>query len=260
MKLIFSPVKLAMIVMALAIVACSVGAPAPTATPVPTNTPVPPTDTPLPTATATKTPLPTATPNVAATQQVEAISALVQSAYDQGQIDSTKGKFLALDDFIMDDAQLGYYNYFDTNQTVTDFVVSTHIMWKSAVANPDLSGCGFVFRLESDGDHYLIYLDRDRIRVAVSNASGGWTAGIGTSAGNGRVDFGNPAETDFAMVVNGGKVYVYLDGEYRAEFTVFSSQFSYPTGRLAFAIKSGTNKDYGIHCEMTNVGLWRIEH
>ena len=163
-----------------------------------------------------------------------------------------------MDDFKMDWAQIGYYDYFPTTQTVTDFVVKTHIKWQSAVANPDLSGCGFVFRLESDGDHYLIYLDRERIRVAVANASGGRTFGIGTSAGNGQVDYGNPAEADFGMVASGGKIYIYLDGEYKAEFTVFSESFTYPRGLLAYAIKSGTNKDYGIHCEMTNVRLWKL--
>ena len=259
MKHTFSPIKLAMIVMALAMVACSVGAPAPTATPVPTNTPVPPTETPLPTATSTKVPTPTATPNVVATQQYESMFGIVQMAHATGQINSTSGDFSTLDDFIKEFAQIGYYDWFDTEEVVTDFIVTAHIKWQSAIANPDLSGCGFVFRLEEDYDHYLIYLDRDRIRVAVSNASGGWTAGIGTSAGNGRVNFGNPAETDFAMVANGGKVYIYLDGEYRAEFTVFSDRFTYPTGHLAYAIKSGTNKDYGIRCEMTNVGLWRIK-
>jgi hypothetical protein len=256
-------ITIVVVALMLAVVGCNVGAPAPTATPVPpTNTSVPLTDTLVPTATTvpTNTPKPTATPNIVATQQFEAIFSLVQTAYDKGQIASTKGQFIPLADFEKEWAQIGYYDYFDTGQLVTDFIVSAHIKWQSAIDNAELSGCGFVFRLEDDNDHYLIYLDRGRIRVSVSNASGGWTLGIGTSAGNGRLDFGNPAETDFAMVANGGKVYVYIGGEYRAEFTVFSDRFTYPTGKLAYAIKSGTNKDYGTRCNMTQVGLWKIKH
>jgi hypothetical protein len=60
------------------------------------------------------------------------------------------------------------------------------------------------------------------------------------------------------MVANGGKVYVYLEGQYKAEFTVFSDRFTFPSGRLAYTIKSGTNKDYGTRCEMTNVTLWHV--
>lgn len=144
-----SPIKIAMTVMALAIIACSVGAPAPTATPVPTNTPVPPTDTPLPTSTPTDVPTPTATPNVAATQQAEAFQTLLAELKDKGYIETTEGTAIQLDDFSQDYSDVAHYNWWTvTDKPIGNFVLTGHFNWSTA-SNTDyiVAGSSLAYRI-----------------------------------------------------------------------------------------------------------------
>ena len=87
---IFRYVSLALL---LASTACAGATPAAT----PTSTPVPPTAT--ATTPPTLTPRPTATPNLAATQQVQARLAVLQSYADAGYLKSTDGDFEEVLDF-----------------------------------------------------------------------------------------------------------------------------------------------------------------
>jgi len=245
------PVKIASLVFALSILACSVGAPAPTATPPPTNTPLPsltPTNTPKPTA----TPKPTQTPNLVATQQAEAVQTLLNELRDKGYIETTEGAFTALPDFKQDWAQLHYYNWWNISRNaITDFVFSAHFSWSSASTTPDISGCGFGFGLQDNGDHYAVFLDKARILFQMGRGS--YSYNVGVSKGSGRMSFGNPAEADFVLVVTGQKAVVSVDGKY-VEYTLSADQTS--SGKYANSILSGTNKDYGTRCEVTNTVLW----
>ena len=247
----FSPIKIAMIVMALAIVACSVGAPAPTATPLPTNTPVPPTDTPLPTATPTDVPTPTATPNVAATQKAEEFLSLLTLFKDKGYIDTTTGESTALDDFQQDWAQLGWYKWWTYDGQYENFVFSAHFKWSTANATPEVSGCGVIFGLQENNDHYAVFLDKGQIKFLMGRGS--YVYNVGKTRGPGRTNFGNPAEADFAVIVKGQTAFVSVDGEVTT-YTLSADQTS--AGTFGLTVLSGTNRDYGTHCEMTNIVLW----
>ncbi len=246
------------IVLMFVLTACNMGAPAPTATPLPTNTPVPPTNTPLPTATPTNTPMPTATPNVAATQQYNDMFVLVQQVVADGYIPSTNGEFIQLDDFKMEMAQINYYDYWPTGQTASNFIFKAHFKWSNAVPYAELSGCGLVFGMQSNGDHYFIFLGREKLRGVLYNASQARTSSLSTY-GNRDMNYGNPAEADFALIVFEGRAYVYLEGAYRLNYFLYSDNFKLVNGDVFYAMKSGTNKDYGTRCEMTNVGLWHIQ-
>ena len=249
----FSPVKLAMIVMALAIVACSVGAPAPTATPVPTNTPVPPTDTPVPTAAPpTDTPVPpTATPNAAATQRSEEIMSVLTGFLDDGFIDTTEGEAELLDDFKQEWAQLGWYKWWPVDGEYANFVFSAHFEWATANATPEVSGCGIIFGLQENDDHYAVFLDKARILFLMSRGSNVYN--VGKTRGSGRANFGNPAEADFAVAIKGQMAYVSVDGEVTT-YTLSQDQSS--AGAFALTVLSGTNRDYGTRCTMTDAFVW----
>lgn len=236
--------------------ACSSSAaPEPTSTPAPTDTPSPtatgtatPTNTPRP----SPTPRPSRTPNIAATQKYDEYKAEAQKYFELGYLPSSDGNFREIDDFEYEWAQLYWYRWFPLTDTATDLLFSGHVKWESAYQNADISGCGVIFGLQNNNDHYAVFLDRTRVLYLISNGSG--VHEMGKTRGTGRVKFGNPAEADLAIIVNGHYSYVLVDGEVVGEYSLSQSQ---PIrGKVALTVLSGTNKDYGTRCEMTDIHIF----
>ena len=248
-------IVLLFLLIALAISACSPVAttPAPTDTPQPTATQ---TTVPTATSTPTRTPRPTFTPNFAATQQAEEFKAEVQSYVDQGFLANTEGSMEEFDDFSLEWAQLGWYDMDVLPVQASDFFISSHVRWASAYQNADVSGCGYVFSLQENGDHYAIFLDRSQILFLITSNQHGRSAG--PTRGTGRVKFDNPfdkpVDADFTVIVNDSYVYALVDGELVGEYTLAQSR-GYE-GFVALTLLSGTNKDFGTRCLMTDIHLW----
>ena len=245
-----SPILSVILILAFVSMACSTSAaPTPTATPVPaTNTPeATATNTPLP----TKTPLPTATPNVAATQRIEDFNSILQDYASNGYIGGTEGKITELDDFHEDWAQLGWYQWWPQDKVTNDFVFKSHIAWSAASNTPEISGCGIVFGVQTNEDHYAIFIDRGRIAFLMKRGSHYYE--VGKTSGSGRLNYGNPAEADLIVAVSNQIAYVSVDGEV-TKYTLSADQTS--SGTLALSVLSGTNRDYGTRCEMTDTLLW----
>lgn len=249
---IVNPVVLFAFVLILISPACTAlqPPPTPTSTPKPTNTPKP-TKTPTPSA----TPMPTLTPNLEATKRAEALNAEVQKYYESGYITTTDGVFKKLDDFSAEWAQLGWYRKWVLSYSVENFFMSGHFKWSSAYRSADISGCGFVFALQPNKDHYAVFLDRSRV-FFVQTAS--YYEPFSPTHGTGRVKFDNPfdhpIEADFTLIVTDGRAYVLVDGEVAGEYTL--SQSKKLEGMLGLALLSGTNKDFGTRCEITNLHVW----
>ena len=212
-----------------------------THTKIPTETPVP-----------TSTPRPTATPNIAATEHMDDLQAEVNNYFDLGYLDSTDGRFREYDDFEVEWAQLNWYQWLPLTDTVSDFYMRAHFEWSSAYQSPDISGCGFVFGLQENSDHYAVFLDRNQVLFIISNGSG--TRPLGKTRGSGTVKIDDPTEADFTLIVNDGYSYVLVDDNLIGEYTLSQSQ---PLrGRLGLTVLSGTNKDYGTRCKMTDLHAW----
>jgi hypothetical protein len=229
------------------------------AAPVPTNTPEPAaTETPSPTATQTPRPSPTLrptkTPNLAATERAEALDAEVKAYFEKGYLATTDGRFRELDDFSYDWAQLGWYNWLPIQDGVSDFYLSAHFEWDSAFKNSDISGCGFIFGLQPNDDHYAVFLDRQKIFFLITDNRVGFSKPVGPTRGTGIVKFDYPAQADFTLIVKDAYAYVLVDGKVSAEYTLAQSRSS--KGGVGLTVLSGTNKDYGTRCEMTNLHLW----
>ena len=252
MKHNFSTITILLLLsLALAVSSCSTVAP----TPAPTDTPQPTaTHTLVPTETLvpTSTPRPTSTPNMAATQHIEDLQAEAQTYVDKGFLTSADGRFREYDDFEVEWAQLNWYQWEPLSDTVSDFYLKGHFKWESAYRNADVSGCGFVFGLQQSSDHYAVFLDRSQILFLISNGSG--TRELGKTRGTGKVKFEMPAEADFTLIVNDSYAYVLVNEEVISEYTL--SQTQPLRGRLGLTVLSGTNKDYGTRCEMTNLHAW----
>lgn len=226
-----------------------------TPTQAPTNTPQPTaTHTLVPTATLTptRTPRPTATPNIAATQHIQDLESEAQTYVDAGYLTSADGRFREYDDFEVEWAQLNWYQWLPLSDTVSDFYLKGHFKWESAYRNADVSGCGFVFALQPSSDHYAVFLDRSQVLFLISNGSG--TRELGKTRGSGKVKFEMPAEADFTLIVEDGYAYVLVNEEVIGEYTL--SQTQALRGKLGLTVLSGTNKDYGTRCEMTNLHAW----
>jgi hypothetical protein len=236
--------------------ACSKAAPP---SPTPTNTPKPTsTNTVIPTntSTPTRTPRPTSTPNLAATQKYEDFNKEIQSYYDEGYLDTTEGTIEEVDDFTDDWAQLGWYRWMPLNENVDDFFLSAHFRWMSAYKNADESGCGLIFAIQPDSSHYAVFLDRSKIIFLDADSSyGSYSLPVGKTRGKGSVKFGNPGEADFTLILKGNSVYVLVNGELIGEYSLSQSRIL--SGDVGLTTLSGTNKDYGTRCEMTNIHLFK---
>ena len=227
-------------------------APTSTSTPQPTATK---TATPTATVRPTSTPRPTKTPNLAATQHMDELQEEAQAYFEQGYLALSDGRFKEYDDFNEEWAQLGWYSWWPMDQTVRDFYLTAHFKWSSAYRNADISGCGFAFAIEPDDDHYAVFLDRAKVYF-VDTAQ--YYSTLSPVRGTGRVDFGNPfdepVETDFTLIVTGTTAYVLVDDVLVGEYVL--SQSKNLRGGLGLTLLSGTNKDFGTRCEMTNIHVW----
>jgi hypothetical protein len=252
-----NPVLLFVSLLVLISLACSTTAAEPTSTSTPKATAtitLTPTNTPRPSA----TPRPTRTPNLAATQLIEDLNAEAKSYFDLGYLTTADGKFTEYDDYKDEWAQLGWYQWWPLDQVDGDFYVSGHFKWASAYRNADLSGCGFLFAIQENNDHYAVFLDRSKILFLDSNQSSSYSRPVGTTRGTGIVKFDNPfdkpVEADFTIILKGAYAYVLVDGEVVGEYTLSQSRLL--KGYVGLSTLSGTNKDYGTRCEMSNLHVW----
>ena len=254
-----SPVLLFISILILVSLACSTS----TAQPTSTSTSKPratatitltPTNTPRPTV----TPRPTRTPNLAATQQMEEFNAETQGYFDLGYLSTTDGEISKIDDVSEEWAQLDWYKPSALLTQASDFYVSGHFKWTSAYRNAAESGCGIVFAATEVGDHYAVFLDRSKVIFLDNSRSSSYSRPVGTTRGTGIVKFGNPfdepVEADFTLIVEKAYAYVLVDGEVVGEYTL--SQSRSLDGLIGLALLSGTNKDFGTRCEVTNLHVW----
>ena len=206
------------------------------------------------TARPSPTPRPTQTPNLAATERAESLNAEVQQYFDQGYLTTTEGRVRELEDFHYEWAQLGYYNWLPLRDSASDFFLSAHFKWDSAFKNSDISGCGFIFGLQPNDDHYAVVLDRQKVFFLITDHTVGFSKPVTPTRGTGIVNFDYPAEADFTLIVKDAYAYVLVDGAVVGEYTLAQSRNE--KGGIGLTVLSGTNKDYGTRCEMTNLHLW----
>lgn len=248
------------VLLVLTVQACSVPA-----TEEPTATPAPPTatDTPAPTATVTQTPTKTPTktprPNVKATKEFEDFFSNVQMFKDEGLIPSTSGEYIELNPYFESFAQIGWlrYRYFDDVE-LENFMFGGHVKWSTAIDTSDKSGCGIVFAVEvkePNNEYYGVVLDKSRIFFSI--AGSGHYRELGKTSGSGRLKFGNPAEADVILLVYNNQAYVYVDDEFISKYTL--SKDKELRGLFGFGIISGTNKDYGTLCQISDSKVWSLD-
>ena len=249
------------LVLILMLSACGASAPAATSTLTATVTStIVPTFTATLTLTPTKTPLPTATPNLAATQQYEDFLAVVQKIHAAGQIPNTDGQYLKLDDYRDEVATKLDYAYAETGVSAKNFIVRGDFEWSNAVDTTNISGCGFVYRVQQNTDHYLIVLDAfSGVKLASSTDRGTYSMGSPQNGDEKISDFGSdPYRATFTLVVNDLKSYVYVNDVYQGEYKLLDYRIT-DSGLLSGAVLSATSEGYGTRCKITNIQVWTID-
>jgi len=225
----------------------------------PTATALPPTATARPSKTPkpTKTSTPTTTPDVAATKRYDEFYTLLEQLNNDGYISSAEGTTTELGPFNEEMAQIGWLRYWvikNLNQTNSDFVFKAKFNWISALSDPEASGCGFVFGIQENGDYYALYLTNDNIRFYMHRGSNLYS--VGKTSGSGVYNFDNPAEAEFVIAVSDQKAYVLVD-DVPTLYTLSVDQTT--NGYVGYSLLSGTNRDYGTRCEITEPLLWTNE-
>jgi hypothetical protein len=209
-----------------------------------------------PTASKTSKPTatmrPTATPNTQATRRALEFTSLLEDLEQRGYLATTEGLMTELDPFYESWAQLGWYQWWTFEEQASDLVFKARFEWSVASPTPELSGCGFVFGIQENDDHYAVFLDKSRILFLMARGSNVYN--VGKTRGSGRANFGNPAQADFVLVVRGQSAFVSVDGDV-TEYTLSVDQTT--TGLYGLSILSGTNRDYGTRCEMTEMLIWQ---
>lgn len=235
--------------------------------PPPTSTVPLPTNTPTITLTPTKTPTPTATPNLTATQQYENFIAIVKKFYDAGQISTLDGKYVKLDDY-SDELSMDYgYSWTPTGTNAKSFIVRADFDWE--VANQkNYSGCGYMFRqdLNDSSLYYIIALDGLNGVLLTYTEYSGDASGINyfdypaqLIKKMSKPDMGpNPYHAEFTLVVTDTAAYTYVNENFFTEHKLLADQLT-KSGPLSTLVLTGSEKDYGTRCKITNAELWIIE-
>ena len=224
--------------------------------PAPTKTNVPAESVPTLTEIPPSEPSPTFTPRPTSTSEIDPLEVelleRVQEFADEGLIESTEGEYIDFEDFVESWPQLGWYQWWEFEDLrLRNFVFLAKFRWSSALSTAEVSGCGIIFAINGEDHHYGMFLDKSRIQFTCADAR--YWYEVGKSRGTGRVNFGNPAEAEVAFVVNEYKAYVYVDKEFIGEYAL--SKDKPLEGGMGFSVLSGTNKDYGTRCEITDARL-----
>ena len=198
----------------------------------------------------------TAVAIASATAQAQPMADIVSQLFTDGYITRTEGDYYQLDDFDEAWAQLGWYAWWPASydDDLADFVVHTHAAWTSASdkANPWDSGCGFVFRAIDQDNYYVTFLGLDG-NVYLIRQSHDYNSLIGSDY-YGQVGFPD-GEADITLVADGDWITILVNGD---EVLRRQDQAN-AAGTLHYTLFSGTNKDYGTHCMLTDVGLWILK-
>ena len=184
------------------------------------------------------------------------ISSVADTLAAYGILSSSSGKVKELSDFSQEWAQMNWYTYYRTGSSPQDFIIRADASWESASdkANWWNSGCGFVFREEDVYNHYLAYLDLNGF-THIDVVRNGNYSNLGRS--NISYPLERPADgANIMLIAQGSNLYFFVDG-----YLMHSRQnMTFEEGNLALTLLSGTNKDFGTRCEMTNIEVWELDN
>jgi len=172
----------------------------------------------------------------------------------RGQINSTSGMYFTLPDFDQSFSSLGNRFLAPTNYSARNFVIKANTFWdtNNTTMNTYQSGCGFAFHQVDDKNYYFIMLGLDG-RIHFVMVQNGRSSEIGNKF-YGPVGVPRGGALVMLVVENGNITYFVNE-----KMSFQQVNYVLPTGKINFAIGSGSNAKPGMHCQMTGASLWIIQ-
>jgi hypothetical protein len=210
-----------------------------------------------PALTPTATEPPTATPNLAATQQTEAFSTLVQKYFDAGYIPSINGTYTRLKDYSDAYAKEGYYHAIHVGNPGSIFIVRTDVTLANARSEFPRAGCGFVYHSDqSTYDPEVLFLSQNGNVYYYYDTSYGYA-----SSSNYYNKLSNPADVNLTMIVNQENAYFLVNDKFviKARSTLGYGQKNFDwLMDWGFATVSSSYESFGTKCDYKNVEFWHV--
>lgn len=196
----------------------------------------------------------TASAQASATAQMESFNAVIDQLMTEGVITTKEGDYHHLEDFYQSWAQLGWYRWWPTDYSAENFVLSANTYWQSASNTADwyTSGCGIVYSLDDKDDHHLAFLSLDGYGVLGRMTKGDWKYLAAQKYGKISVPDG---DAKIMLVVFDKRAYFYVNDKLVSK----AYDSSLDEGNIALTLLSGTNKDFGTRCKMTNLELFTFK-
>jgi hypothetical protein len=196
----------------------------------------------------------TAEVRATATSQAAAFLSSVEKLREAGVVKSANGKYTRPEDFEKEWAQLGWYQWWLTGYSAENFIMSADVAWQSASNTADwyTTGCGIVFSLDDEDNHHLAFLSLDGYGVLARNAKGDLKLLAGERYGKLSTPDGS---AKIMLVVDDKRISFYVNDK----LVTKAYDSSLNEGDIALTLLSGTNKDFGTRCKITNIELLTLE-
>ena len=214
-----------------------------------------PTSPPPPTVENTSAPLPT--PEVSATQADNQIMTDVQDYYEKGYLPFQNGELTSLPDFSKTQPSMDVNDFTPAGVQSQDFALWADIELNSigSTTYPNYTGCGFVYRVQSNSMGYTAILTNDFVRMGACSSDLRQCELFGTLYGTGEVNVPNKTNVQFSLIANRDRAYVLVDGILAGQYGLFTTKLL-GMGDLYYGVVSNFGAGYWSSCQMTNIKLW----
>lgn len=168
----------------------------------------------------------------------------------EGLISEKPGSIIRIGDFSDELANLGCYSWFPLTNA-ENFVLSSKISWESGNEHPNSgqAGCGVVYGADPVTNYHVMA----SIRMDGTVYMSGFNQTGNLKYGNNYYGlYSYEGSADFAVVVNGMNVYIYVNGK---QIMDRHSIYTYGTG-VGPAVISGSNWKFGNRCTWADTYLY----
>lgn len=177
----------------------------------------------------------------------DAFEAFLSELEEDGLIPDTNGTYISYGDYEDEWAQIDYYQWL-TFEEADRFVFAANVSWSSASSTPNnyAAGCGLLFNGGNGNSNHLLASVRMDGMVYFTGYKDYNYLSYGTYR------YGPPStkgSADFAIVVDGDKATVFLDGQR----IVRKANLPVMGDFVGLTTLSGTNKDYGTRCTYKDI-------
>lgn len=187
------------------------------------------------------------------TANAQAVYTMIDGFVAEGYLSTNQGSYFRIDDFSTSLAMINYYSWKQLPYFAQDFVIDTDFSWESASESAQwfTSGCGFVFRLDSNDRHYMTFLGLDGYVYVISNVNNNVT----------QVTRGYYGELErmegsahFTLIVEGRLLTILVNDKE----VINNSVAALDGDGIGMTMVSGINTGFGIRCKMTDTLLWEV--